>query len=446
MKKIFSIIFILFSATVMAQNVGVGETNPTEAKLQVKSADSAVLILQNTAATLNSKTALFYKGDNYYSGGIGTIQTGFGFYRMGLFTYGSIGPSGLLERMSILDDGNVGIGTITPTAKLEVNGLLKLTGGSPGAGKFLKSDNTGLASWYDLSPQILPAGTAGQTARNNGSGWLATSNLYNDGSKIGIGNTSPTSPLSFSNSLGKKISLYPGVSGDAGFGVFGNELRINTDYNGADITFGYDNFTNGFTENMRLKGNGNVGVGTNAPNYKLDVNGRIRLRHNGVTPGIWFNNSTNTEASFIGQYTDNLFGIFGNAWQFAVNRNDGTVYMGSSNLDNENLTNGAGYKLKVFGKVIAEEVRVQLKNAWPDYVFESGYKKLSITDLEKFVIENKHLPNIPSAKEIEQDGHQLGDVQVKMLEKIEELSLYIIELNKKVKALEEKISSSENKK
>ena len=264
--------------------------------------------------------------------------------------------------------------------------------------------------------------------------------------KLGIGIPSPTSPLSFPNTIGKKISLYPGPTGDAGFGVFGNELRINSDYSNADITFGYDNFTNGFTENMRVKGNGNTGIGTNNPLYKLDVNGRMRLRQNGgLTPGIWFNNSSNVEASFIGQYTDDLWGIFGNAWQFAVNRNDGTVYMGSSNLDGENLTNGAGYKLRVFGKIISEEVRVQLKNAWPDYVFDNDYKKLSITELEKFVNENKHLPNVPSAKEIEKDGHQLGDVQVKMLEKIEELSLYIIELNKKVKVLEDKISSSEIK-
>lgn len=533
MKKIFSIVFILFSVTAVAQNVGVGETNP-EMKLQVKSADSAVLLLQNSnTVNGNIKTGLYYKTGSYYSGGIATVGSG-GTFRMGLFTYGGTNPSSLIERMTISDGGNVGIGTTTPSAKLEVNGLLKLTGGSPATGKFLTSDNTGLASWYDLSPQILPSGIAGQTTRNNGTGWLATSNLYNDGSRIGIGTTSPgsmleiksasgTADIEINASAGDNAVLRLNKNGSSNYstlrfktsgtnnwdlGMQGSDhfklqyVPTNStimDVDNATRNIGF--FTNDFTESVNIGGSlgaygasitkginagfqfqdrtanayagwnwyadagkanlyrygglgntitidqsGYLGIGTTAPVYRLDVNGRMRIRHNGVTSGIFFNNSSNVESSFIGQYKDDLFGIFGNAWEFAINRNDGTVYLGSSNLDNENLINGAGYKLRVFGKVIAEEVRVQVKNAWPDYVFESGYNKLSITDLEKYVNENKHLPNIPSAKEIEKDGHQLGDVQVKMLEKIEELSLYIIELNKKVKALEEKISSSENKK
>lgn len=531
MKKLFSIVLILFSATGIAQNVGVGETAPTEMRLQVKRADSAVLLLQNSTTTgTDNKTGLFYKTGNYYSGSIATIGSGATF-RMGLFTYGALSPSGLIERISILDGGNIGIGTTTPSAKLEVNGLLKLTGGSPGAGKFLISDNTGLASWYDLNPNLVPAGVAGNTLRNNGSGWLATSNLYNDGSKIGIGTTTPGSMLEIKSTAFNTADLELNASlGDNAV------LRLNKNgsYNYSTIRFktsgsvnwdlgmqGSDNFklqytptnatimdvnvsnrnigflTNDFSESVNIGGSlgvfgasitkgsnagfqfqdrtanayggwnwyadagkanlfryglgntltidasGYLGIGTATPGYRLDVNGRMRMRHNGLTSGIWFNNSTNVESSFIGQYTDNLFGIFGNAWQFAINRNDGTVYMGSGNLDGENLTNGAGYKLRVFGKVIAEEVRVQLKNAWPDYVFENGYKKLSLSELEKYVIENKHLPNIPSAKEIEKDGHQLGDVQIKMLEKIEELSLYIIDQNKAIEELKKRINQIE---
>ena len=162
----------------------------------------------------------------------------------------------------------------------------------------------------------------------------------------------------------------------------------------------------------------------------------MRLRHIGTsTPGIWFNNSSNVEASFIGQYKDDLWGVFGNAWQFAINRNDGTVYLGSPNLDNENFAKGAGYKLRVFGKIISEEVRVQLTSAWPDYVFEEGYKKLTLPELETYLKENKHLPNVPSAADIDKDGQQLGEIQRKMLEKIEELSLYVIELKKEIDVL-----------
>jgi hypothetical protein len=144
---ILSVIALLLCIIINAQNVGVGEINPTESKLQVKAADSAALLIQNTATTLNTKTALFYKSDNNYSGSIATIQTSPSFYRMGLFTFGGATASGLKERISILDGGNVGIGTTNPTAKLEIAGTIKIADGSEGATKVLTSDAAGLASW-----------------------------------------------------------------------------------------------------------------------------------------------------------------------------------------------------------------------------------------------------------------------------------------------------------
>ena len=93
------------------------------------------------------------------------------------------------------------------------------------------------------------------------------------------------------------------------------------------------------------------------------------------------------------------------------------------------------YKLAVNGNIRSKEIVVE--TGWADYVFDEGYKLPLLSDVEKFIQQNKHLPNVPSAAEIGQKGLHLGDTQKRMMEKIEELTLYVIELDKKIKLLEE---------
>jgi len=95
-----------------------------------------------------------------------------------------------------------------------------------------------------------------------------------------------------------------------------------------------------------------------------------------------------------------------------------------------------GYKLAVLGNIIAERVRVQLVQNWPDYVFQEDYDLMTIEELNENIKQNGHLPNIPDAATMTAEGQDLGEMQVKMMEKIEELTLYIIELNKRIKTLE----------
>jgi trimeric autotransporter adhesin len=184
----------------------------------------------------------------------------------------------------------------------------------------------------------------------------------------------------------------------------------------------------------------NVGIGTSSPAFLLDVAGRMRIRSGtGInTAGTWFNNNANTNvAAFTGMFSDSYVGLYGtgSGWGFLMNTQDGRVAIGTDAPAN-------GYKLSVFGKAICEELVVQLKAAWPDYVFKKNYQLRPLGELEKFISENKHLPNFPAAADIEKNGLQVGDMQKKMMEKIEELTLYIIEANKKIEKLELTIKQS----
>jgi hypothetical protein len=203
-----------------------------------------------------------------------------------------------------------------------------------------------------------------------------------------------------------------------------------------------------------VTGNVAVGVNINDPQFQLDVANRMRIRSAaGSTAGIWFNNPTNSAAiAFMGVLDNTTAGIYGSGsgWGLTMNTNNGNVGIGNSfplqKLDvtgNAIISGNVGigtvnpsYKLSVNGTIQSKEVIVE--TGWADYVFEKNYNLPTLDEVEKFIRQNKHLPNIPSAKEIAEKGLQLGDVQKRMMEKIEELTLYVIELKKEIEQLKNK--------
>jgi hypothetical protein len=100
-----------------------------------------------------------------------------------------------------------------------------------------------------------------------------------------------------------------------------------------------------------------------------------------------------------------------------------------------------GYKLAVAGNAVAESITVKLRGLWPDFVFDHSYKLKSLEEIEIFLLKNKHLPEIPSAKEVNDNGIELGQMNAKLLQKIEELTLILIDQNKRLKELESKQKS-----
>lgn len=124
-----------------------------------------------------------------------------------------------------------------------------------------------------------------------------------------------------------------------------------------------------------------------------------------------------------------------------------TNYFMMADGSNGNMTIGgstipANYKLTVEGTLGARRVKVQ-QGTWSDYVFHPDYQLPSLQEVESFVKINRHLPDIPSEKEVKADGLDLGEFDNRLLKKVEELTLYIIELNKTVEALNKKVATQE---
>lgn len=111
---------------------------------------------------------------------------------------------------------------------------------------------------------------------------------------------------------------------------------------------------------------------------------------------------------------------------------DSSVSIGTSEKAN-------GYKLSIGGKIMTEGIRVQSVANWPDFVFSSNYSLSSLEDLEKYINKNGHLPNIPSAKVVKKEGISLEEMDSKLLQKIEELTLYVIDINKENQKLKNEI-------
>lgn len=204
---------------------------------------------------------------------------------------------------------------------------------------------------------------------------------------------------------------------------------------------------------------GKVGIGTTTPSNKLT------LVTNNTSDGIWMSNSTQSISLLTNLTVGQWNGLTQNGdhmilWKGANPdaTEAGALVIGTWShagpngiriLPNGNVGigtwNPGTSKLAVEGKIVAREVRVTLATPFPDYVFSSNYRLRTLDSLKNYIDQNKHLPGIPSAAEVEKnDGIELGKISTQMLEKIEELTLYIIELNKNVQEL--KLENKELKK
>jgi hypothetical protein len=102
-------------------------------------------------------------------------------------------------------------------------------------------------------------------------------------------------------------------------------------------------------------------------------------------------------------------------------------------------TTSPSEKLEVNGTIRSKKVKVEA-SPWPDFVFAPNYKLRTLSELEAYIKTNQHLPEVPSAKEVEENGLDLGKMDATLLQKVEELTLYLIDGNKEKDALKTEVS------
>jgi len=229
-------------------------------------------------------------------------------------------------------------------------------------------------------------------------------------------------------------NLRLGVSND---GYTRGEIEIeNNNSASSSIFFKTTNTNGGAQVRMKIADNGHVGIGTVQPTETFHLVGNS-LYDAGNGASIKINGYHGIETQ-------------GNPHWLHLNRySNDHVSIGHNSTSNVYMTHGGGKvgigttapdaKLTVKGNIHAEEVKVDLSVPGPDYVFKEGYDLKSLNEVQDYIRANGHLPNIPSAKEMEENGIQLGEFNMKLLEKIEELTLYALQQERKLDQQQEQL-------
>lgn len=413
-----------------AQNVGIGTTNPVYT-FDVRTAeDGTVMRLRTAKDSVGASTLLrFTTAANLVAFGdkssfIGNKSSGAG-YNLIFGTSGN--GEAALEKMRLNYRGFLGIGTADPTARLYIdmsntsddNALIINDDEDPLVE--LRRNNIDLGFWQ-LAGNDVKIGTT--LNNNSGSMILRT----NGGDRVMV---SPTGDVRMGNLndyylrfSGSNIqSFFNGSVAELVLQQSGGKLEVGNLFDFATTKLQIDD---GVDVGLAAASSGYLMMGlSNGINLVAD-NNEIQARDGGAASPLFLQN--NGGSVYIGDETgfttSHKLGVDGNA-----------VVTGALRVGN--TTTPSGYKLAVDGRIICTEVMVRLIANWPDYVFNEQHKKLPLLKLEEYIRLHNHLPGIPSATDIEKKGLPLAEMQRLQMEKIEELTLYIIELKKEIEALKQ---------
>jgi general stress protein 26 len=345
------------------------------------------------------------------------------------------------------NNGSVGIGTSTPQRRLDVIGRMKFRSDNTNSAGFWLTGNDGTeTAFFGLTDNT----STGSVGVYHAGLWRL---IVGSSGYIGMGTTTPAYPLHIVAPAGN-AGLRIGAAGQT------TEIALHV----SSTNYGYL----GLGGNTALRGNGatsnfegGVAIGTGlAPINKLEVDiNSANTNYATVSAadlGLFLKNQNATNNNFNAISFGDASG-YGVAHVGAIYKNQSThtgnlffsTRSGSALLErmrideNGNVgigtTNPGSFKLAVEGKIGAREVNVTTTTPWPDFVFETDYALPSLESLKVFINKNKHLPEIPTAQEVETNGINLGEMNTLLLKKVEELTLYMITLKEENQELKKEV-------
>jgi hypothetical protein len=274
---------------------------------------------------------------------------------------------------------------------------------------------------------------------------------------VGIGTTSPAAKLNVTGAQEAIRVTGIGTTGVAsvGFltfydsdnttrrGYIGDASSGNSDlYFSADVGNGINFGSGGLNSRMFINPSGYVGVGTSTPVTLFNV--AVANAKSTVAGSVASLLSTNDAANPFGLRTM----VYGAAaitdryvtlqtTDYSLADGGSLILQPSTGNVGIGTTNPQGYKLAVNGSAIATSMTVKLYANWPDFVFKPTYQLPALSDIKTYIDKNHHLPDVPTAAEVEKNGINLGEMNKVLLQKVEELTLYLLEKDKQIKALEQ---------
>jgi hypothetical protein len=388
-----------------------------------------------------------------------------------------------LSRMTVLTNGNLGIGTTSPDQKLTVAGNITIDSGTD---PVIYTSTGGADNNRFLQ---LVNSTANGTAARLKTGGLLVSDTYNYANParndavvkgfIGIGTPTPVARLhsKITGSTNTTYTSYTNAdvalvlqngnatnnnfniltySDASGYGVADVGTITNHTNHTAKLFFSTRPASSVPLQRMLIDENGNVGIGTPAPGFKLSVaTGSTNTNRNALTDpdvGIAIQNSSATNNNFSSLLFFDANGYISSgvlSQTKSHSSHTGTISLATRNNGGALTTQlyvdetgkvGIGSLnpselLTVNGKIYGKQVKVDLSVPGPDYVFAESYALPTLDEVKSYIDENKHLPEVPSAKEMEAKGIDVGEMNMLLLKKVEELTLYLIQQQKQIDEL-----------